>query len=75
MNAVLQTDDTLFENVQIMLMGCRGFLPYNQGVYSLRIDKSRSSVYAFTVDNMIGGISITGESKENKFNRSQRQVC
>ena len=69
MNAVLQTDDTLFENVQIMLMGCRGFLPYNQGVYSLRIDKSRSSVYAFTVDNMIGGISITGESKENKFNR------
>ena len=69
MNAVLQTDDTLFENVQIMLMGCRGFLPYNQGVYSLRIDKSRSVVYAFTVDNIIGGISITGESKENKFNR------
>ena len=68
-NAVLQTDDTLFENVQIMLMGCRGFLPYNQGVYSLRIDRASSSVYAFTVDNIIGGISISGESKENKFNR------
>ena len=68
-NAVLQTDDTLFANIQKMLMGCRGFLPYNQGVYSLKIDKSSNSVYAFTVDNLIGGISITGESKENKFNR------
>ena len=68
-NAVLQTDDTLFDNIQKMLMGCRGFLPYNQGVYSLKIDKSASSVYAFTTDNLIGGISITGESKENKFNR------
>ena len=68
-NAVLQTDDTLFANIQKMLMGCRGFLPYNQGIYSLKIDKSASSVYAFTVDNLIGGISITGESKENKFNR------
>lgn len=68
-NAVLKTDDTLFDNIQKMLMGCRGFLPYNQGVYSLKIDKSASSVYAFTTDNLIGGISITGESKENKFNR------
>ena len=68
-NAVLQTDETLFENLQKILMGCRGFLPYNQGVYSLKIDKSGNSVYAFTTDNMVGGIAITGESKENKFNR------
>ena len=68
-NAVLQTDETLFDNVLKMLMGCRGFLPYNQGVYSLRIDKSASSVFAFTTDNLIGGVAIQGESKENKYNR------
>ena len=68
-NAVLQTDETLFENLQKLLMGCRGFLPYNQGVYSLKIDKSGNSVYAFTTDNIVGGVAITGESKETKFNR------
>ena len=50
-------------------MGCRGFLPYNQGFYSLIIDKSRSSVFAFDKETIVGGISIKGETKENKFNR------
>ena len=68
-NAVLQTDETLFSNIEKMLMGCRGFLPYNQGYYSLIIDKSRSSVFAFDKETIVGGISIKGETKENKFNR------
>jgi hypothetical protein len=68
-NAVLQTDETLFANIEKMLMGCRGFLPYTQGSYSLLIDKSRSSVFAFNLDNIVDGISINGETKENKFNR------
>jgi len=50
-------------------MGCRGFLPYNQGLYSLKIDKSQSSVFAFDKDTIIGGIAIKGETKETKFNR------
>ena len=68
-NAVVQTDSTLFSNIEIMLNGCRGFLPYNQGVYSLRIDKAASSVFAFDQNNIVGGISIKGESKEDKYNR------
>lgn len=68
-NTVLQTDETLFSNIEKMLMGCRGFLPYNQGYYSLIIDKSRSSVFAFDKETIVGGISIKGETKENKFNR------
>jgi hypothetical protein len=68
-NAVLQTDETLFDNIEKMLMGCRGFLPYTQGKYSLIIDKSRSSVFAFDKENIVGGIAIAGETKENKFNR------
>lgn len=68
-NAVLQTDETLFDNIEKMLMGCRGFLPYSQGEYGLIIDKSRSSVFSFDTDTIVGGISIAGETKENKFNR------
>lgn len=68
-NAVLQTDETLFSNIKTMLQGCRGFLPYTQGTYSLKIDKSGSSVYAFDTDTIIGGISIKGEEKKDKFNR------
>jgi predicted phage tail protein len=68
-NAVVQTDATLFSNIEMMLNGCRGFLPYNQGVYSLRIDKAASSVFAFDKSNIVGGIGIKGESKEDKYNR------
>ena len=68
-NAVLQTDETLFDNIKTMLGGCRGFLPYNQGRYSLIIDKARSSVFEFDKENIIDGITIKGESKEDKFNR------
>ena len=68
-NAVLQTDETLFDNIKTMLGGCRGFLPYNQGRYSLIIDKARSSVFAFDKETIIDGITIKGESKEDKFNR------
>ena len=68
-NAVLQTDETLFSNIEKMLMGCRGFLPYTQGSYGLIIDTSRSSVFAFDTDTLIDGISINGETKESKFNR------
>ncbi len=68
-NAVLQTDETLFDNIEKMLMGCRGFLPYSQGKYGLIIDKARSSVFAFDQDTIVGGIAIAGETKENKFNR------
>lgn len=68
-NAVLDTGQTIFDNVNRLLLAMRGFLPYSQGVYQLRIDKSRSSVMSFDTDNIIGGITIRGESKQDKFNR------
>jgi hypothetical protein len=68
-NAVLSTGETLFDNVNRILIGCRGFMPYSQGVYQLKIDKSRSTVMDFDINNIIGGITIRGETKEDKFNR------
>lgn len=68
-NAVLDTSKTLFDNLNTLLLGCRGFLPYTQGEYRLKIDGSSSSVMTFTTDTIIGGIQIKGESKDEKFNR------
>ena len=68
-HAVLQTDKTLFENIEMMLMGCRGFLPFNQGQYSLVIDKNRSSTFSFNLDNMTSGLQIKGVSKDTKYNQ------
>ena len=68
-NVVLDTSKSLFDNLNILLLGCRGFLPYSQGQYRLKIDGSRSSEFTFTPDTIIGGIAIQGESKEDKFNR------
>lgn len=68
-NVVLDTSKTLFDNLGTLLLGCRGFLPYSQGKYRLKIDGSRSSEFTFTNDTIIGGIEIQGESKDEKFNR------
>ena len=66
---VLDTGETMLANLKTMLLGCRGYLPWSQGVYSLRIDKSASSVFAFTTDHILGGISIKSESRSDKANR------
>jgi len=68
-NAVLDTSKTLFDNLNILLLGCRGFLPYSQGKYRLKIDGSKSSSFTFTNDTIIDGIEIKGETKEDKYNR------
>jgi hypothetical protein len=55
-----------------MMLCCRGFMPYTNGIYQLIPDKSASSVFAFDTDNIISGISIRGENKADKYNR---MVC
>lgn len=68
-NAVIDTDDPIFQNLEKMLIGCKGFLPYQDGKYSLYIDQSSSSVMTLDESKIVGGISIQSERKEDKFNR------
>jgi hypothetical protein len=71
-NMVLNTSKKLFENVNTMLLGMRGFLPYVNGKYTLRIDRSvefTDDDLTLTPDDIIGGISIADVSKNERFNR------
>ena len=68
-NYVLDTGDTILDNVKEILSGCRGFLPFIDGRYSLIIDDSSSPSRTFNTDNIIGGIQIDSGEKKNTFNR------
>jgi hypothetical protein len=68
-NAVVFTDKTLFDNVKVFLSGMQGIMPYQNGQYRLFIEKDKAATFAFTTDNMIGGFSMAGSSKNAKFNK------
>jgi hypothetical protein len=69
-NAIVDTGKEIFENLGDMLLGCKGFLPYQNGQYGLYIDQSvATSVMTLDTSTIIGGIAIKSERKEDKFNR------
>ncbi len=68
-NAVVDTSQKLIENVKKLLNPMRGIFTYNSGVYKLIIEGTGSATFTITSDNVIGGIKINGETKNNKFNR------
>ena len=78
MNAVVDTNTKLLENLKRLLNGCRGIMPYIQGKYKLKVEDGGNDTditsttinVAFDVDKsyIIGGISLQGERKKTKFN-------
>jgi hypothetical protein len=70
-NAIIDTSQKLIDNTRILLKGMRGFLPYAQGKYKLIIETTGSSVLTLNEDNIIGGIKVSSERKNEKYNRVQ----
>jgi len=70
-NAVIDTSQKLIDNTKSLLKGMRGFLPYAQGKYKLIIETTGSSVLTLNEDNIIGGIKVSSERKNEKYNRVQ----
>ena len=68
-NTIIDTSKNIIDNVKVFLSGMQGLLTYTQGKYKLIIENSDSAVYAFTEDNILGGITINGERKRERFNR------
>jgi hypothetical protein len=69
MNHVVDTSKTILQNLNDMLLSCRAFLPYSNGLYSLKIDQTSSSVMSIGADKIISGIAIAGTKKEDRFNQ------
>jgi hypothetical protein len=68
-NAVLDTKAKVIDNVKKLLTGMRGLLSYSQGKYKLVVETTGTSQLTLTKDNTIGGIKVSSERKNNKFNR------
>jgi len=80
-DAVIDTAQSLMNNCKIIIAGMRGIMPYQQGMYSLLIENGGedsdititpsevNTRYTITNDEIIGGITLQGESKETKCNR------
>ena len=79
LNAVYDTKQKVIDNVKNMLSGCRGFMPYIQGRYKVKIEDggnatditSAVAVSAFDVteDHLLSEVALRGEQKQNKFNQ------
>ena len=68
---VVQTSDTLFDNVQQLLASCNANLYYSRGKYAISIHKQEtfdSNTFTFSEDNIIGEWTISLGSKKNRFN-------
>jgi hypothetical protein len=68
-NTIIDTGDTVFNNVRKLLVGMRGMMPYAQGEYLLQIEGSASSVFSFDTSHIIGGISVQAPRKKDKYNK------
>jgi len=68
-NFAVDTSNTILENVKEFLKGCRGYLPYSQGQYSLIIETIGNSVMSFNEDDIVGGYSLSIPNKTEKYNR------
>jgi len=77
-NPVVNTQQTLFQNVKFLLAQFRGYMPYVQGKYKLRIEDAGNDnditsgaatiVQTFTKDDIIGNVTFTGIDKSAKYN-------
>jgi len=78
-NYVVDTGQTIFNNVKVLLTNMRGYLPYVQGKYKLRIEDagndtdilsgSASIAATFTKDNIVGDITYTGIERSAKYSQ------
>jgi hypothetical protein len=68
-NAVIDTSAKVIDNVRELIKGCRGYLPYSAGKYSLIIETTGTATISLNEDDIFGGLRLESEDKNNKYNR------
>lgn len=81
-DAVIDTGQTIMNNVKLLLANFRGIMPYQTGKYYLKIEHGGddtdiaatptdpNTVFNITTDHIIGGVNLQGPNKKNKINRA-----
>jgi hypothetical protein len=77
-NMVVDTQKKLFANTRTLLANFRGYMPYVQGKYRLKIEDAGNAtdilsgvatiVNTFDEDNIVGTVTYTGIEKTSKYN-------
>ena len=73
-NIFIRPEDNLFNNTKKLLQTCRGFLPYTNGKYQLKIEAGETrpdQLLEITDDMIIGNISIQSADKNSKYNEAR----
>jgi len=78
-NAVISTQAKIFDNVKTLVSGARSIMPYVEGRYKLKVEDGGhptditsatvTSAYDVTKEEIVGSISLVGESKRTKYNK------
>lgn len=72
-DAVLNPDDSLLDNLNILLSTCQGALVFAGGKYKLKLDKPEIVSFNLTEDNIVGNWTILLESTDTRFNSVKSQ--
>jgi len=68
-NTAVDTSRNLIDNLRELIKGCRGYIPYTQGKYSLVIETTGTASITLTEDDIIGGYGLAIPTKNEKYNR------
>jgi len=78
LNAVVDTNAKIIDNVRQLLSGCRSILPFIEGRYKLKVEDGGNATditsstiavaYDVTKDTIVGTVALGGETKTTKFN-------
>jgi hypothetical protein len=77
-NMVVNTGNSIFNNTKSLLTGFRGYMPYVQGKYKLKIEDAGNEddilsgvatiVNTFDEDNIVGTVTYSGIQRGSKYN-------
>lgn len=68
-NTIINTGETLFNNVKVFLASMRGIFPFSDGKYSLVIEDDYAATFAFSLENIKSDITVTSLPKSQQYNR------
>ncbi len=68
-NTAVDTSRSIIDNVRDLIKGCRGYMPYTAGKYSLIIEATGTATVTLNEDDIVGGYDLSIPDKNSKYNR------